>query len=160
MKVVDPKLISIVWNYKQEVMHIVTKYHNIEKHSTTLIKLYSSKTVNSGGPNRAYVGKRSILIAKDFNIDIIKLLKKKEDEEATAIWKAKCTMEKKTQDVTKAAQEALYQMVCDAALAARLPRPKKLWKLRALCAPHAAQVSRRLGGGKVKRGHTLNRIIT
>ena len=56
VKVVDPELISIVRDYNQEVMHAVTKYRDIEKWSTTLMKLRSSKTVNSSGPNQAYVG--------------------------------------------------------------------------------------------------------
>ena len=122
---VDPELILIVWDYNQEVIHVVTKYRDIEKRSTTLMKLRSGKTINSGGPNRAYVGKGRVLTVKEVNIGIVKLLKKKEDEEAAAIRKAERTKGKKTWDLAKSAQEALYQMACDAALAAGLPRPKK-----------------------------------
>ena len=145
-KMVDPPgaLIAIVRDYNQEVMHAVTKYHDIEKRSTTLMKLHSGKTVNSGGPNRAYVGKGRVLTVKEVNIGIAKLLKKKEDEEAAAVWKAEHTEGKKTQDLTKAAQEALYQAACDAALTAGLLRPKK---------PRAPQVCRG-GGGTGTSGTT------
>ena len=45
---------------------------------------------------------------KEVNISIAKLLKKKEDEEAAAVQKAERTEGKKTWDLAKAAQEALY----------------------------------------------------
>src|SRR5258706_11626390 len=64
-KMVDPAgaLIAIVRDYNQEVMHAVTKYCR----STTLMKLCNGKTVNSGGPNRAYVGKGRVLTVKEVN---------------------------------------------------------------------------------------------
>ena len=94
------------------------------------------------------MGKGRVLTAKEVNIGIAKLLKKKEDEKAAAVRKAERTEGKKTRHLAKAAQEALYQTACDAALASGLPRPKKPRKPRAPRAPQAAQAPR--SGGRAQ----------
>ena len=86
------------------------------------------------------MGKGRVLTQKEVDKGIYKVIEKKEKEEAAAINRTEKAAIKKIADDAKATREAEYQVACDAALAAGLPKPKR---------PRAPPKSKAIGGGKV-----------
>jgi len=102
----------------------VTKYRDIEKRSATLMKLRSGKTVKPA-TSRAYVGKGRVLVQKEVDQGIAKLVQRKGEEQVGAAKRAEKVATKKAADDAKAIADAEYQAACDAALAGGLPKPKR-----------------------------------
>jgi len=119
-----PELKQKIRKYRDYSLKALTKYCDIDKQSVTLMQLCNSRTIGING-SRGYVGKGRVLSNKVVELGITKLLKKKEDEALAVVKKAKKTELKKAADQAKAARDAEYQAICNAALIGGLSRPKK-----------------------------------
>ena len=119
-----PELKQRIREYRDYSLKALTKYRDIDKRSVTLMQLRNGRTIGING-SRGYVGKGRVLSNKVVELGITKLLKKKEDEALAEVKKAEKAELKKAADQAKAARDAEYQAMCDAALMAGLPRPKK-----------------------------------
>jgi len=75
--------------------------------------------------SKAYVGKSRVLVQKEVDQGITKLVQWKEEKQIAAVkWTEKAAA-KKAADDAKAITDAEYQVAYDAALAGGLPKPKK-----------------------------------
>jgi len=110
------------------------------------MKLRSGKTVKPA-TSKAYVGKGRVLVQKEVDQGIAKLVQRKEEEQIAAAKRAEKAAAKKAADDAKAIADAEYQVACDAALAGGLPKPKKPRAPRKPKAVGAGGVAGRGGGG-------------
>ena len=88
------------------------------------MQLRGGKTVKPAA-NKAYIGKGRVLTESEVEKGIVKLVKRKEDEQAAATKRTEKAAAKKLADKAKAIRDAEYQAACEAALAGGLPKPKR-----------------------------------